>query len=156
MKLPQAFLLSLLAHAAGFGALMVQKSRTPAISARQGDAIMLIGVPGGTSRQEQRSEGSGSAKNTGAPPRQGGLYTGTVSELMNAIEYPEQAVLMEMEGYVDIEVQIGPHGRPESARVVRSSGHGLLDEAARSGVLRWTFTDAENRKVKIPFRFRLQ
>lgn len=155
MKLPQAFLLSLLAHAAGFAALMVQKSRVPFISARQGDAILLMGVPGGTSRQEQSSAGPGSGKNT-APARQGGLYTGTASELMKAIEYPEQAVLMEMEGYVDIEVQIGPEGRPENARVVRSSGHAILDEAARSGVLRWTFTDAENRTIKIPFRFRLQ
>lgn len=156
MKLSQAFLLSLLVHGAFFGVLMVHKSRMPSFSARQGDAILVYGVPGGTSSREGSTPDPGTAKNTGTQPRQGGLYTGTVSELMNAIEYPEQAVAMEMEGYVDIEVQIGPEGRAESAKVVRSSGHTILDEAARAGVLRWTFTDGENRNMKISFRFRLQ
>lgn len=159
MKLLPALLVSLALHAAAFACLLLFRSQLPSISARQGDAILLVGVPGGDSRTELRENLPGAAaeqQKPGRNARQGGIYSGSVSELMNAIEYPEEAVAMEMEGYVDIEVEIGPDGRAQNALVVRSSGHRILDEAARSGVLRWTFTDGENRKMKIPFRFRLK
>lgn len=156
MRLSRALLFSLLLHLAGFGFLFIHKTRLPLLSARPGDAVLLVGVAGGTSREPSTAAGPGGESGKPQSARPGGAYTGTVSELMNAIEYPEAAVAMEMEGYVDIEVHIGPNGRAESARVVRSSGHAILDEAARTGVLRWTFTDGENRTLKIPFRFRLQ
>ncbi len=156
MRLSRAFLLSFLLHLAGFALLFLQRHKLPLLSARPGDAILLVGVPSGTSQESSTAAGPGPESGKPRSARAGGLYTGTVSELMNAIEYPEAAVDMGMEGYVDIEVHIGSDGRAESARVVRSSGHTILDEAARMGVLRWTFTDGENKTVKIPFRFRLQ
>ena len=156
MKLPLAVLLSLALHLAGFALLVLGRSSLPSISARQGDAILLVGMPGGESKTQDQAGPAEGQEKPGTRARQGGAYTGSVSELMNAIEYPEEAIAMEMEGTVDIEVRIGPNGQAENALVVRSSGHRILDEAARSGVLRWTFTDGENRKMKIPFRFRLK
>jgi TonB family protein len=156
VKLPLAVLLSVALHLAGVALLLLRESR-PSISARQGDAILLVGVVdgNGTTDAPQTAPGDGQEK-PAAPARQGGIYTGSVSELMNAIEYPEEAIAMEMEGTVEIEVEIGPDGRTVNALVVRPSGHRILDQAARTGVLRWTFTDGENRKMKIPFRFRLK
>lgn len=133
------------------------KTRHVVLSGRPGDAVLLVGVPSGT---ENREAGPPSETGTGQKPpgrpRQGGLHSGTKSQLMNAVEYPEEAVAMELEGIVEIEADIGPDGQTRGAAVVRSSGHRILDEAARTGVLRWTFTDAENTRTKIKFRFRLK
>lgn len=146
----------MLLHAAAFLPLVL-RSRDVTLSGRAGDAVLLVGVTGGTqNRDASPASEAGTGQKAEGKPRQGGLHSGTKSQLMNAVEYPEEAVAMELEGIVEIEADIGPDGQTRGAAVVRSSGHRILDEAARTGVLRWTFTDAENTRTKIKFRFRLK
>jgi protein TonB len=44
--------------------------------------------------------------------------------------YPSEAVRRELEGAVEIEVYVLPNGRVGDARVFRSTGHAVLDQAA--------------------------
>ncbi len=78
-----------------------------------------------------------------------------------APSYPEAARQEEQEGRVVLLVQVDSSGKASRIRISDSSGHPLLDEAAREAVGRWTFHPAlENGTpvfswVKIPVAFRL-
>jgi protein TonB len=60
-----------------------------------------------------------------------------------------------------LKVRVGPDGRPMRVRVDRSSGHSVLDRAARDAVRDWSFRPATRGgkkvagSVKVPIRFRL-
>jgi protein TonB len=76
--------------------------------------------------------------------------------------YPAAARRMGMEGVVRLEVIVAPDGRVREVRVLRSSGHAMLDEAAVSTVRRqWRFVPARREGVpvesraEVPIRFRL-
>lgn len=57
--------------------------------------------------------------------------------------YPPQAVRDGLTGIVELEILVGIDGRPIEVTIVRSSGHRVLDQAARRVVLtRWTFRPA--------------
>jgi periplasmic protein TonB len=58
-------------------------------------------------------------------------------------EYAEEARKAKDSGSVLISIVIDQMGRPKSARVVRSLGHGL-DEKAVEAVSQWRFTPAMN------------
>jgi periplasmic protein TonB len=65
-------------------------------------------------------------------------------------------------GVVELEILVGVDGRPIDVRIVRSSGHRVLDQAARRTVLsKWTFVPAmrDGRAVeaigRVPVEFRL-
>jgi protein TonB len=76
-------------------------------------------------------------------------------------DYPEDALRRGQEGLVMILARICPEGRPLEVTVLRSSGYGTLDRAARAAVLRWAFRPATRDgrpvegEVEIPIRFRL-
>lgn len=53
--------------------------------------------------------------------------------------YPPMAKRAHAQGTVFLRVIIGPDGRPVEVRVERSSGHEVLDTAARTAVLKWLF-----------------
>lgn len=57
-------------------------------------------------------------------------------------EYPEAAAMRGERGVVDVMIHVSPAGTVQSADVVRSSGHALLDRAAREAVLTWRFLPA--------------
>ena len=60
-----------------------------------------------------------------------------------APSYPAQAVRDGLTGIVELEILVGVDGRPIEVTIVRSSGHRMLDQAARRVVLtRWTFRPA--------------
>lgn len=74
--------------------------------------------------------------------------------------YPPQAVRDGLTGIVELEILVGIDGRPIEVTVVRSSGHRVLDQAARRVVLtRWTFRPAmrDGRAVqaigRVPIEF---
>ncbi len=76
--------------------------------------------------------------------------------------YPPQAVREGLTGVVELEILVGIDGKPLEATVVRSSGHRLLDQAARRIVLsRWTFQPAmrDGQPVqalgRVPIEFKL-
>lgn len=57
--------------------------------------------------------------------------------------YPGEAMRHGLSGIVELEILVGIDGRPLDVRVVRSSGHRVLDQSARRTVLsRWTFVPA--------------
>jgi protein TonB len=57
--------------------------------------------------------------------------------------YPPQAVRDGLTGIVELEILVGVDGRPVEVTIVRSSGHRMLDQAARRVVMtRWTFRPA--------------
>ena len=79
-----------------------------------------------------------------------------------APSYPAQAVRDGLTGIVELEILVGVDGRPIEVTIVRSSGHRMLDQAARRVVLtRWTFRPAmrDGRAVqaigRVPIEFLL-
>lgn len=76
--------------------------------------------------------------------------------------YPGEAVRSGLAGIVELEILVGIDGHPLEARVVRSSGHRVLDQAARRTVLsKWTFQPAMRNGQpvqalgRVPIEFRL-
>ena len=74
--------------------------------------------------------------------------------------YPPQAVREGLTGIVELEILVGIDGRPIEVTIVRSSGHRVLDQAARRVVLaQWTFRPAmhDGRAVqaigRVPIEF---
>lgn len=77
--------------------------------------------------------------------------------------YPIDAVRNGLTGIVELEILVGVDGKPLEARVVRSSGHRVLDQAARKVVLsQWRFQPAvrDGREVqalgRVPIVFKLE
>lgn len=76
--------------------------------------------------------------------------------------YPAQAVRDGIGGVVELEILVDVDGQPLEARVVRSSGHRLLDQSARRTVLtRWKFQPATRNGQpvqalgRVPIEFKL-
>lgn len=76
--------------------------------------------------------------------------------------YPHLAQREGWEGVVLLRVQVQPDGRVGSISLARSSGHAVLDDAARSAVEGWAFVPATRGGsptsgwVSVPVEFRLQ
>jgi protein TonB len=76
-------------------------------------------------------------------------------------EYPLAARKQGLEGKVLLRVTVAPDGRTTSVTVVESSGHAILDRAARDGVSRWRFTPARRATgavasvIEVPIEFKL-
>lgn len=95
---------------------------------------------------------------------QGEVLTGAVLQYASAPppSYPREALRSGLTGTVVLEVLVGVDGRPLQAEVVTSSGHRVLDHAARRQVLaRWMFKPALQAGVpvqaigRVPVEFRL-
>ena len=93
-------------------------------------------------------------------PPAGGAQLQTV--LAPPPPYPAQAIRDGIGGVVELEILVDIDGRPLEARVVRSSGHRLLDQAARRTVLtRWKFQPAMRNGQpvqalgRVPIEFKL-
>ncbi len=75
--------------------------------------------------------------------------------------YPHSARRRKLEGVVLLEVLVSAHGEAKNVAVKQSSGHGVLDQAARSAVEKWRFVPAANNgiaiaaTVEVPIRFAL-
>lgn len=109
------------------------------------------------------------------PPVAPGTPDGSVGEPMQpasgsvlqalsapAPAYPREAMRQGLAGTVELEILVGIDGRPLDVRVVRSSGHRVLDQAARRAVLaQWTFQPAfRNGQAvqalgRVPIEFKL-
>ncbi|MCZ8061952.1 energy transducer TonB [Silanimonas sp.] len=65
--------------------------------------------------------------------------------------YPPSALSRRLEGEVELLILVGIDGRPESVTITRSSGHGVLDRAAREHVLRrWVFEPSQRNGIAVP------
>jgi periplasmic protein TonB len=58
---------------------------------------------------------------------------------MKAVPYPRIATIQRMEGTVILRVLVGADGVPQEIQIDKSSGHAVLDNAARSAVMKWRF-----------------
>jgi periplasmic protein TonB len=55
------------------------------------------------------------------------------------VPYPRIAAQQRLEGTVMLRVLVGPDGVPQSIDIEKSSGHVVLDRAARDAVMKWRF-----------------
>lgn len=58
---------------------------------------------------------------------------------MKPVAYPRIAATQRMEGTVILRVLVGADGVPQEIRIDKSSGHVVLDRAARDAVMKWRF-----------------
>lgn len=74
-------------------------------------------------------------------------------------DYPAEARRQGWTGTVLLSVQVGPDGTARDVRLARSSGHDVLDRAARNAVFNWRFDPATRNgrpvgsRVEVPIRF---
>jgi protein TonB len=66
--------------------------------------------------------------------------------------YPPEARARGIGGAVVLLIEVDPAGRVASVTVAASSGHGILDEAARTAALAWTFAPARRGGVPVTAR----
>ncbi|WP_019883265.1 MULTISPECIES: energy transducer TonB [unclassified Methylophilus] len=77
-------------------------------------------------------------------------------------EYPDFAADQGWEGTVVLRVKVLPNGKPADVKVKKSSGHGVLDDAAVAAAKRWAFTPAKRGNTPVegwatfPVEFKLQ
>lgn len=79
-----------------------------------------------------------------APPRPRGPTRGAqlVSLGEHPVEYPRAARRAGLEGRVGLRLRVGADGRVQDVRVIESSGHDMLDEAAVKAAWFWRFDPA--------------
>jgi protein TonB len=76
--------------------------------------------------------------------------------------YPRRAIEMRAQGEALIGALLDPSGTPHDVRVLRSSGHQMLDRAALDAVGGWAFEPGRRAgqpvaaRVEIPVRFTLR
>jgi TonB family protein len=99
----------------------------------------------GVSGQEKGQPGAGDAALTG-------VIRGAIQR---ALIYPATARRRGIEGTVVAEFRINGEGLPEGLRISKSSGHRLLDKAARETILRAAPLPQVKGKIEIPITFRL-
>jgi protein TonB len=94
-------------------------------------------------------EGAGSSSSpassqsgSNAGPSLRGLAKPSILSKVNPA-YPPAAKQENLEGTVDLRIQILTSGRPSEVSVARSSGHRILDEAAVAAVEQWQFVPAK-------------
>ncbi|MGE5301031.1 MAG: energy transducer TonB [Acidobacteriota bacterium] len=111
---------------------------------------MQLAIPGKASTQAGL-EGGKSKTASGDP--------GAVNTIRAAIErakrYPPLARRRGLEGTVTAEFTISARGYPENIRIVRSSGHEILDSAAKKTILRASPFPAVKGILEVPITFRI-
>jgi periplasmic protein TonB len=105
----------------------------------------------------------GSGSNARALPQTSGIRESKPAYLSNPHPaYPEAARKAGQTGVVMLRVTINESGRVSAVRLIRSSGHSLLDDRARTAVQRWIFKPARQNdkpvatQVDVPVRFSLK
>jgi TonB family protein len=70
-------------------------------------------------------------------------------------KYPDQALKNSWEGTVVLRIVVGGDGRPSSVELAESSGHGVLDDAAKECAGKWTFRPEEKGTNLVRMAFTL-
>ena len=73
-----------------------------------------------------------------------------------ALVYPSAARRRGLEGVARVQFQIGVEGRADAISVVRSSGHPLLDRAARESVVAAGVLPRVYGRLQVPVQFALE
>ncbi|MEC4884239.1 MAG: energy transducer TonB, partial [Scytonema sp. PMC 1070.18] len=118
------------------------------------------GSGGGTGTSSGTSSGQGSGKKVAAGPRQSGV--GTQLDFADCVkcevEYPERAKERGIEGKPEIAFDVDNNGNPINVRLVRSSGHKMLDEALLAQARKFKLNSAAAGKenVRLTANFALE
>jgi protein TonB len=107
---------------------------------------LIAGAPSGAAQRQDRmaSAAPGSRAAEGTPPRPSLPQSSGVRYGQNPTPaYPFLARQQGWEGTVLLLVEIRENGRPDRITIKQSSGHSVLDEAAKGAVGRWTFIPAQ-------------
>lgn len=135
---------------------LVVRSVTPPRSLPQPRPAVPVPVPEAVSAPTTDSP---SPLDTVAPDTSGettGVDSGPAEESLQLRSgtpprYPPSALSRRLEGEVELLILVGVDGRPESVTITRSSGHGVLDRAAREHVLRrWVFEPSLRNGIAVP------
>jgi TonB family protein len=114
---------------------------------------------GADTAHEGSGIGSTAASGPGGLGRQqpGESNISAMQKIRNAIQrnlvYPYIAQKKRMEGTAMVRFKINQRGTPEDIRIIRSSGHLLLDAAAEETVVKASPFPALNDTIKIPITF---
>lgn len=76
--------------------------------------------------------------------------------IQEAVVYPPLARRRRLAGVARVEFQVDPEGFARDVRLARSSGYGLLDEAAQQGVARARALPWVVGRLEVPVRFELR
>lgn len=76
--------------------------------------------------------------------------------IQQALVYPASARRRGLAGVSELEFVIGVHGRAEQVRLVESSGHRILDRAARRSVAAAGVLPRVYGRLRVPVRFDLE
>lgn len=96
------------------------------------------------------------AARTAPRPASGGALRQALAQVAERLLYPPEAVARGLEGEVLVLVFLDESGTAVAARVERSSGHALLDDAAVAAARTLRSLPAEApRETLLPVRFRL-
>jgi protein TonB len=89
-------------------------------------------------------------------PLQGRALRAALAKLAQEEFYPREAIAQGLEGRVVLLLTLDETGRIRQIEVASSSGHALLDEAARHAATRLTHLAGGRRQVLLPVEFRLE
>lgn len=71
--------------------------------------------------------------------------------------YPREALEREWQGTTVLQLRLDSEGRVKEVAVEKSSGHPVLDEAAKAAAAAWTIPDSRlARSLRVPVEFRLE
>ncbi|MEW5781740.1 MAG: TonB family protein [Pseudomonadota bacterium] len=89
-------------------------------------------------------------------PLRGKALQSALAALTREEFYPREAIERGLEGRVVLLLTLDDSGRVAHIDVASSSGHALLDDAARQAAARITRLPADRRQVLLPVEFRLE
>jgi len=131
------------------------------LSINAGVPVLRSIIRGGSSASSTGADSANAAPPSEQPQQPAALYKAPEYASNPPPSYPPLAQRMGWQGVVVLHVRIGPDGSCLGAEVSRSSGHGVLDDAARKAVQSWQFKPATRDGVPvegeadIPIRFAL-
>lgn len=92
-----------------------------------------------------------------APPRKDDPVAAASRQIVRALLYPPEAVARGLEGEAVVMLFLDETGNAVAARLERSSGHALLDNAAVAAARQVrALPDGAAREIVLPVRFRLR
>jgi periplasmic protein TonB len=146
---------------------MPKPERTPQatperVRTREMSALKPRPVAGRKDHREGSDPLGRSGSNARGSPQTSGSRSSKPAYLYNPLpSYPEAARKTGQRGVVVLRVSINERGRVSAVNLIRSSGHSLLDDRARTAVQRWIFRPARQNgkpvatQVDVPVRFSL-
>jgi len=83
------------------------------------------------------------------PAKMGATRAPTLHGQPSDIRYPRRARRRGLEGTTELKILVARDGRVDRIVIARSSGHAILDEAARAAVASWRFSPALRNGVPV-------